>query len=38
MVVATHEGVFRGARFSSFPTNACSTEDNIRFPSAIRFF
>ena len=32
IVVATHERVFRGARFSSLPTNACSTEDNIRFP------
>ena len=31
--VAFHAGVFRGARFSSLPTNACSTEDNIPFPS-----
>ena len=28
-LVASHAGVFRGARFSSLPTNACSTEDNI---------
>ena len=26
--VASHAGVFRGARFRSLPTNACSTEDN----------
>ena len=32
IVVSTHEGVFREARFSSLPTNACSAEDNIRFP------
>ena len=30
--VASHAGVFRGARISSLPTNACSTEDNIPFP------
>ena len=30
--LASHTGIFRGARFSSLPTNACSTEDNIRFP------
>ena len=30
--VASHAGVFSGARFSSLPTNACSTEDNIPFP------
>ena len=30
--LASHAGVFRGARFSSLPTNACSTEDNIPFP------
>ena len=30
--IASHAGVFRGARFSSLPTNACSTEDNIPFP------
>ena len=32
IIVASHAGVFRGARFSSLPTNACSTEDNIPFP------
>ena len=31
--LASHKGVFRGARLSSLPTNACSTEDNIPFPS-----
>ena len=31
--LASHAGVFKGARFSSLPTNACSTEDNFRFPS-----
>ena len=31
--VASHAGVFRGACFSSLPTNACSTEDKIPFPS-----
>ena len=30
--LASHAGVFRGARFSSLPTNACSTENNIPFP------
>ena len=30
--LASHAGVFRGARISSLPTNACSTEDNIPFP------
>ena len=30
--LASHAGVFRGARFSSLPTNACSIEDNIPFP------
>ena len=30
--LASHAGDFRGARFSSLPTNACSTEDNIPFP------
>ena len=30
--IASHSGVFRGARISSLPTNACSTEDNIPFP------
>ena len=29
--VASHAGVFRGARISSLPTNACSTENNIPF-------
>ena len=32
-VVASHAGVFSGARISSLPTNACSTENNIPFPS-----
>ena len=31
--IASHEGVFRGARISSLSTNACSTENNITFPS-----
>ena len=31
--LAFHAGVFRGARFSSLPTNAYSTKDNIPFPS-----
>ena len=31
--LAFHAGVFSGARISSLPTNACSTEDNIPFPS-----
>ena len=31
--VASHAGVFKGARHSSLPTNACSAEDNIPFPS-----
>ena len=30
--LASHVGVFRGARISSLPTNACSTENNIPFP------
>ena len=30
--LASYAGVSRGARFSSLPTNACSTEDNIPFP------
>ena len=30
--LASHAGVFRGARISSLRTNACSTEDNIPFP------
>ena len=29
--IASHADVFRGARFSSLPTNACSTENNIPF-------
>ena len=32
VTLASHAGVFRGAPFSSLPTNACSTEDNIPFP------
>ena len=31
-MLASHAGVFRGARFSSLPTNACSAENNIPFP------
>ena len=31
VIVASHEGVFRGARISSLPTNVCSTENNIPF-------
>ena len=27
--LASHAGNFRGARISSLPTNACSTEDNM---------
>ena len=30
--VASHAIVFKGARFSSLPTKACSTEKNIPFP------
>ena len=30
--LASHAGIFRGARFSSLPTISCSTEDNIPFP------
>ena len=30
--LASHAGVFKGARFSSLPTNAYSAENNIRFP------
>ena len=29
---APRAGPFRGARISSLPTNACSTENNIPFP------
>ena len=32
MYVASPAGIFRGARISSLPTNACSTENNIPFP------
>ena len=32
-VVASHAGDFRGARVLSLPTNACSTENDIPFPS-----
>ena len=32
ILVASHAGVFRGARISSLPTNACSTKDNTPFP------
>ena len=28
-IVASHEGVFRGTRISSLPTNACSTENTF---------
>ena len=31
-VIASLADVFRRARFSSLPTNACPTEDNIPFP------
>ena len=30
--LASHAGVFRGARVSSLPTNTCSTENKIPFP------
>ena len=32
-ILASRAGVFRGARFSSLPTNACSTKNNIPFSS-----
>ena len=32
-VLGSYPGVFRGARFSSLTTNACSTENNIPFPN-----
>ena len=32
-VLGSYAGVFRGARLSSLTTNACSTENNIRFPN-----
>ena len=31
--IASHASILRGARFSSLPTNACSTQENIPFPS-----
>ena len=31
--VASHAGIFRRARLSPLPTNACWTEDSIPFPS-----
>ena len=30
--VASHAGIFRGARISSLPSNACSNENNITYP------
>ena len=30
--VVSHAEAFRGVRISSFPTNTCSTENNIPFP------
>ena len=33
LMLASNAGVFRGARISSLPTNACSTENNFPFPS-----
>ena len=33
LTVASHAGDFRGARVSSLPSNAGSTENNIPFPS-----
>ena len=32
-IVASHAGVLREAHILSLPTNACSTENNIPFPS-----
>ena len=32
-VLGSYAGVFKGARLSSLTTNACSTENNIRFPN-----
>ena len=37
LMLASHAGVFRGARISSLPTNACSTENNIPFPFLFSF-
>ena len=34
-MIASHAGLFRGARISSLSTNACSTENNIPVPSTI---
>ena len=34
-MIASHAGLFREARISSLPTNACSTENNIPVPSTI---
>ena len=31
--LTSHAGVFREAQISSLPTNSCSTENNIPFPS-----
>ena len=33
LVLASHAGVFRGARISTLSTNACSIENNIPFRS-----
>ena len=33
LAIASHARVFRGARLSSLPANACSTENNIPFPN-----
>ena len=30
-LLASHTDLFRGARLSSLPTNACSTKNNIPF-------
>ena len=32
-VLGSYAGVFKGARLSSLTTNACSTDNNIRFPN-----
>ena len=32
-LLASHVGVFRGARISSLPTKACLTQNSIPFPS-----
>ena len=36
--LASHAGIFRGAQLSSSPTNACSAENNIPFPSLANHF